>query len=793
MQNITVKWHLAVVVLILLALLIIMRMNDFHHSSEINYQKIHAALEHEIRLDAESELNMLMLLNRHIYHYDQLTASTHRLQQGMFKIDHLIHNIAILSKYFERVQASVDIQTHAINDFKSDLGVLINSQRYFPTFIKMLIDQYPQHTMALRIYSENVYQYLLQPDDEHLKKVLTQSDEKFLDIPELTRHVHILLTYGQRVQGSIEVAVNCGTAENIQKLSKHFDMQYEHDLKVQNLQKYALKAMIILLLIYLSFLAWRVVSLIQEKSKNHNELLKVKSQLEEKVHDLSKLEQRLRKLFDVIPDAVIVHQYGRCLFANPAAIKMYGHKKNDDLVGKNVLKYIHKDDRSQVAQRIRDSKQVDRVPLLLEKHVRLDGSIFFVEAQGVSFEEDGKQVWVVLLHDVTQRLQEEKESLALKSAMEHSQRLESLGVLAGGIAHDFNNLLSVIMGNVELIKHGVTPSNEVKKYIGNTLKATDKAAGLCQQMLAYSGRGQFIVQAVQLTSLIQDTAELLQVSMKKNITIHYDLNESLPRVQVDQSQIQQIILNLMTNANESMESGSIVCRTGVCHVSHDALKDMTYDWGVEAGDFVFVEVQDQGCGMDQKTLNKIFDPFFTTKFTGRGLGMSAVLGIVRAHHGALDVHSEVGKGTCFRLLLPWDKTNNPSENMPLDVKTDKGRKQGTVLLVDDEAMIRDVACQMLENMGLKVLQAEDGLEAVEVYQSSDVPIGMVLLDMTMPKMDGKACFVALKKINPDVRVVISSGYHASEIQAEFSEYSLAAVVQKPYKYEKLKDIVMSVL
>jgi len=377
--------------------------------------------------------------------------------------------------------------------------------------------------------------------------------------------------------------------------------------------------------------------------------------------------------------------------------------------------------------------------------------------------------------------------------MEHSQRLESLGVLAGGIAHDFNNLLSVIMGNVELIKHGVTPSNEVKKYIGNTLKATDKAAGLCQQMLAYSGRGQFIVQAVQLTSLIQDTAELLQVSMKKNITIHYDLNESLPRVQVDQSQIQQIILNLMTNANESMESGSIVCRTGVCHVSHDALKDMTYDWGVEAGDFVFVEVQDQGCGMDQKTLNKIFDPFFTTKFTGRGLGMSAVLGIVRAHHGALDVHSELGEGTCFRLLLPWDKTNNPSKNIALDVKTDKVRKQGTVLLVDDEVMIRDVACQMLENMGLKVLQAEDGLEAVEVYQSSDVPIDMVLLDMTMPKMDGKACFVALKKINPDVRVVISSGYHASEIQAEFSEYSLAAVVQKPYKYEKLKDIVMSVL
>jgi len=793
MRNITMKWHITVIILVLLALLLIIKMNYFHDISEKNYQKIHTALAYEMRMDSESELNMLMLLNRHIYHYDELAESTHDLQQGLLQIERLIDDMPMFKDDIERLQASVAIQIRAINDFKSDLGIFINSQRYFPTLIKMLINQYPQHALALRIYSEHVYQYLLQPDDQNLKKVLAQSDEKFLDIPELTRHVHILLTYGQHVREQIDIAVNCGTQENTQEILKHFNMKYAHDVEVKNLQEYALKGMIVLLLIYLAFFVWRVVTLMKEKLKEHDELRHVKQDLEEKIHDLLKVEQRFRKLFEVIPDAVVVHQYGRCLFANPAAAVMYGFENASDFVGKDVLQYIHEDDRANVVQRIRDSHMGDVLPLLLEKHVRRDGSMFVVEAQGVSFEENGESVWVVLIHDVTQRLKDEKESLALKASVEHGQRLESLGVLAGGIAHDFNNLLSAMMGNVGLVKRRVNADERVEKYIGNALKAMDKAAGLCQQMLAYSGKGQFIVQSTQLTSLIQDMVELIQVSMKKDVHIQYDLNESLPMVQVDQSQIQQIILNLMTNANEAMESGDIVCRTGVCHVSDDGIKNMAYDWGVEAGDFVFIEVKDQGCGMSQETLDKIFEPFFTTKFTGRGLGMSAVLGIVRGHHGALDVQSELGKGTCFRLLLPWDKANNQSEHVVFDIKKGEAMKKGTVLVVDDESMIREVACQMLEDMGLKVLQAEDGLQAVEIYQASDELIDMVLLDMTMPKMDGKACFSALKKIDPDVRVVISSGYHASEIHAKFSENSLAGLVQKPYKYEELQNMVMSVL
>jgi len=377
---------------------------------------------------------------------------------------------------------------------------------------------------------------------------------------------------------------------------------------------------------------------------------------------------------------------------------------------------------------------------------------------------------------------------AERQQMEHAQRLESLGVLAGGIAHDFNNLLTAIMGNAGLARGEVDAGSTLATRLGNIEQASQRAADLCKQMLAYSGKGRFVVEATNINRLIREMTELLQVSIAKHVTLQSNLQDDIPLIDADRSQMQQIIMNLMINASEATAPphGLIRIRTGTVEATPAYLASTYLDEQLPAGNYVFIEVSDNGSGMDATTKTKLFDPFFTTKFTGRGLGMSAILGIVRGHHGAIKVYSEPGKGSTFKVLLPYSRTSREVVTAEV-VTTIPAHGGGLILVVDDEAMVRNAAAQMLKQIGYEVITAENGLLGVDLFKARHSEIRAVLLDMTMPVMDGKEAFREMRRIQPDVKVILSSGYNEQDATSRFAGKGLAGFIQKPYLSHTLAD------
>ncbi|HET6881005.1 MAG TPA: PAS domain S-box protein, partial [Pirellulales bacterium] len=374
----------------------------------------------------------------------------------------------------------------------------------------------------------------------------------------------------------------------------------------------------------------------------------------------------------------------------------------------------------------------------------------------------------------------------LEIQMQHAQKLETLGVLAGGIAHDFNNLLMVILGNAELAALQLPADAPARESVGQIETAAARAADLCKQMLAYSGKGKFVVKPLDLSSLVREMAELLEIAVAKKGTLRYELTEGLPAVEADTAQLQQVVMNLITNAADAIQpgKGEVVVKTLAFAADAEYLARCYHDENVAEGLYVCLEVADNGCGMDEETEARIFDPFFTTKFTGRGLGMAAVLGIIRGHHGAIHLDSAPGKGTTIRVMFP------PSVKAPRGFAKetpafDSWRGTGTVLVVDDEPMVRQVATAILESVGLMVKTAANGEEAVEIFRQAAGAIDLVLMDMTMPHMNGEDAFARLREIDPKVRVVMASGYSAHDATNHLTSKNLAGFIQKPYRAAEL--------
>lgn len=339
---------------------------------------------------------------------------------------------------------------------------------------------------------------------------------------------------------------------------------------------------------------------------------------------------------------------------------------------------------------------------------------------------------IVIDRDIT----EERRRL---DRMEHVQRLESLGVLAGGIAHDFNNLLTVIMGHAAVARTRVSARVVLDDL--RVIEATgQRAAELCNQMLAYSGKGHFVVRPLDLSELVLDMVRLLEISIAKNVQLRYELATALPAVEVDLAQMRQVIMNLVINASEAMGGGNgeVMVATGVGELDGEALQKMdSGDDMAQPGRYIWLEVKDNGCGMDDVTRARLFEPFFTTKFTGRGLGMSATLGIVRSHRGMITIFSRPGQGTTFRVWLPASAARAEKLAAQTDEVVQRPELQGRlILVVDDEEAIRSVAASMLEHAGFRVLQAADGAEALVQLEAHDDDVDCVLLDMTMPRMGG---------------------------------------------------------
>jgi two-component system, cell cycle sensor histidine kinase and response regulator CckA len=393
-------------------------------------------------------------------------------------------------------------------------------------------------------------------------------------------------------------------------------------------------------------------------------------------------------------------------------------------------------------------------------------------------------------YELRDRLAEEQRT---EERLRQTQKLESLGILAGGIAHDFNNLLTGIIGNISLALDREALMNPRRAYLEDALHASERAADLTRQLLAYSGKGRFSIRRLDLSEIVQQISSLIQTSISKNVHVMLNLAEALPSIEADATQIQQIVMNLIINAAEAigMEgSGLVVVETGGSPVSEAYLRHTLGADGASAGEYVYLEVRDTGCGIDEATLSRIFDPFFTTKFMGRGLGLAAVLGIVRGHRGALKVESTPGQGSSFRVLFP---AAGGEVSRRKAAPIEHFAASGTILVVDDEEIVRRTAKHALENCGYRVLLAENGQIAVEMFAQAAEDIALVLLDLTMPVMSGEQALQRLQRIQPGVRVVLTSGYNEADAMGRFQGAGLAGFIQKPYTARELTEGVRNLL
>ena len=524
-------------------------------------------------------------------------------------------------------------------------------------------------------------------------------------------------------------------------------------------------------------------------------------QLARQIKERQRVEQELRHseanfrvLTETSTAATFIHQGGTFLYANEAAFRFTGYSREEMHV-LNFWEFIHPDFQEVVKERglarLREEAPPARYELSI---IAKDGQKRWMDLSVGTIQFEGRPAVLGTFFDITDRKKAEEAQRALEAQVQRTQKLESLGILAGGIAHDFNNLLMGILGNADLALLELPPGSPVRENLRGIENAARRAADLARQMLAYSGKGRFIVEPVDIGSVLAEIGHLIAASVSKKAVLNYNLAPNLPAIEADATQLRQVFMNLITNASEALgeKNGAITVSTGVMECDRDYLRGTYLDEELPEGLYIYCEVSDTGCGMDPKTRARIFDPFFTTKFTGRGLGLAAVLGIVRGHRGAIRVYSEPGRGTTFKILFPATRRAVKSPARPL-MPDLIWHGKGLVLLVDDEETVRTVGRQMLERAGFNVLIAVDGRQALDIFTKQSNDITCVLLDLTMPNMDGEETFRELLRVKNDVRVILSSGYNEQEAIDRFTHSGLAGFIQKPYQFASLTQKLQQVL
>ena len=519
---------------------------------------------------------------------------------------------------------------------------------------------------------------------------------------------------------------------------------------------------------------------------------------------LRESEGRYRMLFEHGSDAVFLMENGRFAECNARTLEIFGCTRAE-ILGHHPGDFSPPRQRDGSASAPLAEAQM-RAALAGEPrsfdwlHCRRDGTPFDAEVSLGRVEWRGRVYLQAMVRDVTARRRAEEARLELERRMLHAQKLESLGVLAGGIAHDFNNLLMAILGNLELGLRDLSPVSPVRPRLDAASQAARRAADLTRQMLAYSGRGKFLVGRVDLNELVEENVFLLRTSIPRTVTLNLHLDRVLPAVEADAGQIQQVVMNLITNAAEAIggEAGVITLSTGVRDCDAPYLGRSRLDEMPPAGSYVYLEVTDTGCGMDAETQKRMFDPFFTTKFTGRGLGLPAVFGIVRGHGGAILLDSVVGKGTTIRVLFPVAEVvvgaAVPAEGAAAGVAgAAHSAGRGTILIVDDEEMVLGPCVAMAESMGFEVLTAGDGEQAVEMVRRHGAEIRAILLDLTMPELDGAGALDRILRLEPGAKVILSSGYDEAEATGRVAKEGLAGFIRKPFGMEQLRSMLERVL
>lgn len=468
----------------------------------------------------------------------------------------------------------------------------------------------------------------------------------------------------------------------------------------------------------------------------------------------------------------------RCTYVNEKATVL-SQIPREQLLGKKLWELIPGDVNPTVQRELHRAMN-DKVPVQLEEYYAPFDTWFQVNAFPTR---DGLALFG---RDVT-------EQRRFNERIQQTQKLESLGVLAGGIAHDFNNLLTGIIGNASLALEELPPDSPLQSGLQDVVNAAGRAAALTQQLLAYAGKGRLVAQPLDLSEVVGEISTLIQTSIPRSVGLHLHLRDHLP-IQGDAAQIQQLVMNLVINGAEAIgegKPGMVVVTTELQEVDETYIQQTFGPDGISPGKYVVLEVTDTGCGMDEATISRIFDPFFTTKFAGRGLGLSAAMGIVRGHKGALKVHSVVGRGSSFKVLLPVSK-GEAIERLQAGGEKNLGGT-GTILVIEDEDLVRRAAASTLEHYGYKVIVAENGQVGVDLFGKLAETISLVLLDVTMPVMSGEEAFNRLRSIRPNVPVILSSGYSEVDATRRFTGKGLAGFIQKPYTAAHLAEQVKSAL
>jgi len=522
---------------------------------------------------------------------------------------------------------------------------------------------------------------------------------------------------------------------------------------------------------------------------------------------LSQMEKKYRSLtediFAVSPFGLIIIDADLNVAWINNTVKNYIGLKNEDAIGKNIQTLIHE----QIKHAFENPD--DFAENILASYVN-ETSVNNTEFHIISSEKC-RERWIEhrsqpisrgpyangridYYIDITQRMNAEQDKLKVEYQFQESQKLESLGVLAGGIAHDFNNLLSGILGGASLALMDLPQESPACEWLHKIEESTLRAADLCKQMLAYAGKGKLTMQQVDLNRLIKEMDHLLETSVSKMITIETNFSEGLPAIEVDATQTRQVILNLVSNASEAIghENGVITISTGVKEFSADTIMEYYLGDTISEGTYVYVKISDTGHGMTKDIQDKIFNPFFTTKFTGRGLGLSAVLGIIRSHRGTMTVASHPDSGSSFTAFFPAMAAIATEE--PYVATTPKiWQSEGMILVIDDEEIVRNITKSLLSNAGFKVITARDGLEGLDLIKKHADEVNAVLLDLTMPRMSGEEVFHELRRIRPDIPIILISGYNVMDAEKRFPAESLAGFIQKPFKPGELLDKITKVM
>ncbi len=519
--------------------------------------------------------------------------------------------------------------------------------------------------------------------------------------------------------------------------------------------------------------------------------------------DLAGSEERYRLLVETAHDVIIRHDLsGNVTFVNRAGLELTGLAE-DEFIGRNAMEIIPPELHEATLERKKKRTTGEAGVFLYEtdfldkkgRPVPMEVSSTLIPGSATGA---GEPQVLLVARNISERKRVEQEQWELEARLRDAQKLESLGVLAGGIAHEFNNLLVTIMGNAELVMGDLREGSTNRTSLEAVLEAAGRAADLCRQMQAYGGRERISVQPANLNGLITDIQNLLQVSVTKRSHLHFELTDNLPPALMDETQIRQVIMNLVTNAAESFGDGGgeIMVRTGVSDFQADELKKLVNGNNLEPGCYVWCEVRDSGCGMDAEVAERIFDPFFTTKFTGRGLGMSAALGILTGHGGGFMMETGPASGSTISFLLPAHQTEvgqsrRRSRRAPRAPAVDlTGR---LILVVDDDPRVRAVGVSFLRRLGCKVLSAADGFEAIRVFGERYKDIDAVLLDFTMSGMDGMSAYRRLRVIRSDIPVILSSGYDPQEIREKTQQFEIAGFVAKPYSLKMMRQVLAEVL